>query len=186
MIGLIAFSLIFLVLLSLLVWMARSQFVGRGNGEMLARVPVEFLIPRKSDEFAIAQRQLGEIQFDIAHKQRLSIAERERLLQQRNKLVQQLLTELRDDFVRLDQLMCAIAVVSPEVSQRKEFTRFWLSVRFALRYKLTCLILSLGALPTGSIRSLGLLIANRSRNLEALLRSVDSQFLMRVNSGRVN
>jgi hypothetical protein len=185
MIELIVFSVIFLVLLCLLLWAAHERLTVSHTGELSARLPVDFLIPRKPEEFKQARETLAKIQTEIEQKH-ISAAERRRLLQERNKLARELLMAIHEDFVRLDRLLCAVAAVSPEVSRQKEFERLWLSLRFGARYRVALLSISLGALPPRSIPSLQILTKGKAENLRRLLKAVDSTLSANLGKAHIN
>jgi|SRR5713101_1729589 len=185
MIAIIVFSAIFLVILCLLLRAAYRHFHDNRVGEFAARLPVDFLIPRKSAEFAEAQKNLVELESEIEQRGFLT-AERWSLVRDRNKIAGQLLIALREDFFRLDHLMCAVAAVSSEISREKELERLWLSVRFNVRYRLALLTLSLGAIPANSIPHLQALIQDRARNVRTLLKAVDSTMSFNVGARHVN
>lgn len=182
---LIFFSCIFLVLLCLLALTVYRHFREDDSPHLAARLPVDFLMPRRSDEFAEAQENLVQLRSEIRQSGLLS-AERWSLVRQRNKIVGELLTEFHEDFFRLDRLMCAVAAVSPEISRQRELERLWLSFRFSLRYRLALLTLSLGAIPASSLPRLQELIGDRARNLRRHLKAVDSALLLHTGTGRVN
>jgi hypothetical protein len=173
MIVLIVFSGIFLLLLCLLLWKAYHRLTAGHTGELSARLPVDFLVPRKPEEFRRARENLRMIEAQIG-KEHLLTAEKWRLLRERNKLARELLIAIHEDFIRLDRLMCAVAVVSPEVSREKEFKRLWLSLRFAARYRMALLGIALGAQPAQSIAGLQILAQNKAQSLRAQLTAVDS------------
>jgi hypothetical protein len=182
---LIFFSCISVVLLCLLTVAVYRHFHDDHTGEMAARLPVDFLIPRRSDEFAEAQKKLVVLESEIGQRGLLA-AERWSLARERNKIAGELLAALREDFFRLDRLMCAVAAVSAEVSREREFERLWLSVRFSVRYRLALLTLFLGAIPANSIPRLQVLIRDRARNLGTLLKAVDSTVSVNVEAPYVN
>src|SRR5712691_12435844 len=98
---LILFSCIFLVLLCLLARTFYRHFHDDHTGELAARLPVDFLIPRRSGEFAEGQRNLVELESEIGQKGLLS-AGRWSLVRERNKIAGELLAALHEDFFRLD------------------------------------------------------------------------------------
>ena len=182
---LIAFSCIFLVLLCLLALTVYRRFHDDHTGELAARLPVDFLIPRRSGEFAEGLKNLANLESEIGQKGLLA-AGRWSLLRERNKIAGDLLAALREDFFRLDHLMCALAAVSPEINRQREIERVWLSMRFSVRYRLALLTLSLGALPANSIPQLQVLIKGRARDLRMLLKAVDSTMSLHVGAQQVN
>jgi len=184
---LILFTCIFLVLLCLLVLTVYRyrHFHEDQTGEVAARLPVDFLIPRRSGEFAEGQKSLVELESEIRQKGFLA-SERWSLVRERNKIASELVAALREDFYRLDHLMCALAAVSPEIDRQREAERLWLSLRFTVRYRLALLALSLGALPADSIPRLQVLIKGRARDLRTLLKAVDSTMSLHVGTRQVN
>ena len=182
---LIVFSCIFLVLLCLLALTVYRHFHDEHSGELAAKLPVDFFVPRRSDEFAEAKKNLVELESEIRQSGLLT-AERWSLVRDRNKLAGELLTELREDFLRLDRLMCALAAVSAEVSPEREFERLWLTLRFSARYWLALLILSLGAIPARSIPRLQILIKDRARNVRTFIKAVDSTISLDAGARHVN
>jgi hypothetical protein len=182
---LIAFSSIFLVLLCLLGRAVYRHFHEDHTGEVAARLPVDFLIPRRSGEFADGQRNLVELESEIRQKPFLAF-ERWSLVRERNKVAGELVAALREDFFRLDHLMCALAAVSPEIKREREIERLWISLRFSVRYRLALLTLSLGALPANSIPRLHSLIKGRANDLLTLLKAVDSTTSLHVGARQVN
>jgi hypothetical protein len=182
---LILFTSIFLVLLCLLAFTFYRYFRDNRSGELAARLPVDFLIPRRSDEFAEAQKNLVELE-SVIRQRGLLTAERWSLVRQRNKIVGGLLTAFHEDFFRLDRLMCAVAAVSPEISRERELERLWLSLRFSVRYWLALLTLSLGAIPASSMPRLLALIKDRARNLHRNLEAVDSTISLDARARHVN
>jgi hypothetical protein len=185
MIELIVFSVIFLVLLCMLLWTAHGRLTASQTGDVSARLPVDFLVPRKPEEFKLVREALARIQQEIEQRH-ISPAERRCLLKERNKLARELLTAIHEDFVRLDCLLCAVAAVSPEVSRQKEFERFWLSLRFGARYRMALLSTSLGALPSRSIPYLQILTRGKAENLRTLLKAVDSTLSANLGKAHVN
>lgn len=182
---LIVFSCIFLVLLCLLALTVYRHFHDDHTGEIAARLPVDFLIPRRSGEFAEGLKNLANLESEIGQKGLLA-AGRWSLLRERNKIAGDLLAALRADFFRLDHLMCALAAVSPEINRERELERVWLSLRFSVRYRLAVLTLSLGAFPTDSIPRLQALIKGRAHDLRTLLKDVDSTMSLRVGARQAN
>jgi hypothetical protein len=185
MIQLIFFSCIALVLLCLLTLTVYRHFHDGHKEELAAQLPVDFLIPRRGDEFAEAQKNLASLESDIEQRG-LFTAERWSLVRERNKIAGELLMALREDFFRLDRLMCAVAAVSPEISRERELERFWLSLRFGMRYRQALLILSLGGVPASSIPRLQVLLKNRAHDLRALLKAVDSTMSLNAGAQQVN
>jgi hypothetical protein len=184
---LIVFSCIFLALLCLLaltVYRYR-HFHEDQTGEVAARLPVDFLIPRRSGEFAEGLKNLANLESEI-RQNGFFAAGRWSLVRERNKIAGELIAALREDFYRLDHLMCALAAVSPEIDRQREAERLWLSLRFTVRYRLALLTLSLGALPTDSIPRLQALIKGRARDLRTLLKGVDSTMSLHVGARQVN
>lgn len=177
MTALIAFALISLVLLCLLLWL-HGRLTGIRVGQVSARVPVDFLVPRKPEEFTQAREALAKIQSEIAQKH-IPSEERRQLLQERNKLALELLKAIHEDFVRLDRLMCAVAAVAPQISRQRELERLWLSLRFDIRYRIALLSISLGAMPAHAIPALQIFTKRRAKNLQMLLKAVDSSLSMR-------
>jgi hypothetical protein len=182
---LIFFSCIFLVSLCLLIFTIYRHFHDDHPGEMAARLPIDFLIPRRSDELAEAQKKLVALESEIERRGFLA-AERWSFVHERNKIAGEFLTALHEDFFRLDRLMCAVAAASSEINREREFERFWLSVRFSVRYRLALLSLFLGAIPANSIPRLQVLIKDRARNLRALLKAVDSTVSINVEAPYLN
>lgn len=182
---LIAFSFIFLVLLCLLAITVYRRFRDDHTGEIAARLPVDFLIPRRSGEFAEGLKNLANLESEIGQMGLLA-AGRWSLVRERNKIAGDLLAALRADFFRLDHLMCALAAVSPEINRERELERAWLSLRFSVRYRLALLTLSLGAVPTNSIPRLQVLVKGRARGLRTLLKSVDSTMSLHIEARQVN
>jgi len=173
MIALVVFSGILLVLLCVLLWRAYGQLTASHTGEVSARLPVEFLIPRKPAEMRQAREELRAIQAEL-DKQHVLTAEKWRLLKARNKVARELLSAIHEDFVRLDRLMCAMAAVSPEVCREKEFERLWLALRFGARYRTALLCISFGTLPAQSITGLQILTKDQTETFRTLLRAVDA------------
>jgi hypothetical protein len=182
---LVFFSCIFLVLVWLLTRTVYRYFHDDHTGELAARLPVDFLIPRRSREFAEGQKNLVELELEIEQRGLLSTA-RWSLVRERNRITSELLAALREDFLRLDHLMCAVAAASSELNREKEFERFWLSLRFNVRYRLARLTLTLGAIPESSILRLQILIRDRARSLRTLLKTVDSAMPFDAGAGIVN
>jgi hypothetical protein len=185
MIQLIIFSGLFLVLLCLLLYLVYTRFRADQGGELDARLPVDFLLPRRSEEYAHAQMTLAGLQAEIRRKG-LSSAATWPLLRERNEIARDLMTALREDFIRLDRLMCALAAVSPEICREKELQRLWLSLRFKGRYRLALLSLSLGAIPANSIPRLQLILKDRACDVRSLLRTVDSTVPVNLGTRHVN
>ena len=182
---LIVFASIFLVLLCLLAFTVYRHFHDDHSGELAAKLPVDFFVPRRSDEFAEGLKNLARLESEIRKSGPLA-AGRWALVRERNKIAGDLLAALREDFFRLDHLMCALAAVSPEINRQREIERVWLSMRFSVRYRLALLTLSLGALPANSIPQLQVLIKGRARDLRTLLKAVDSTMSLHVGAQQVN
>jgi hypothetical protein len=182
---LILFSCIFLLLAWLLARAVYRHFHDDQTGRLAARLPVDFLIPRRSKEFAEGQRNLVKLESEIAQISLLA-AERWSLVRERNKIAGDLLAALHEDFLRLDYLMCALAAVSAQINRQRELDRLWLSLRFSARYRLAVLMLSLGAIPANSIPRLQVLIKDRARDLRTLLKTVDSAMSVNAGAQRIN
>ena len=150
-----------------------------------ARLPVEFLVPRKSQEYFEGERLLAEIQAEMQEKT-LSAARRRRLVQDRCKISRELLTSLHEDFTRLDRLMCAVAAVSMEVSREQELHRFLLSVRFNIRYWLALFCLTMGVSPAHSFGRLQFLVKRSAKNAQTLLQAIDAGLSLNFDSTHVN
>ena len=182
---LILYSCIFLVLLCFLALAVYRHFHDDHRGEVAARLPVDFLIPRASDELAEAQKKLVDIESEMECVSLLA-AERWSLRRERNKIAHELLAAVREDFSRLDRLTCALAAVSPEISREREFERFWLSLRFMMRYRLAVLTLGLGAMQASSILRLQVLLKDQVGSLRPLLKTVDSTVSLPAEARPVN
>ena len=183
---LILFSCIFLVLAWLLARSVYRHFFHDDHiGEVAARLPVDFLIPRKSGEFAEGLKSLSKLESEIAQGGLLA-AGRWSLVRERNRIAGELLAALREDFFRLDHLMCAVAAASAEINRQRELDRLWLALRFSVRYRLALLTLSMGAIPANSIPRLQVLIKDRARDLRTLLKTVDSTVSVNAGMRHVN
>jgi len=142
-------------------------------------------MPRKSQEYFEGERLLAEIQAEMEERT-LPAARRRHLVQERCKISRELLTSLREDFTRLDRLMCAVAAVSIEVSREQEFRRFLLSVRFSIRYWLALFCLSVGVSPAHSFGRLQFLVKRSAQNAQTLLKVVDASLSLNLDSTHVN
>src|SRR5258708_2071804 len=98
---LILFSCTFLVLAWLLARSVYRHFHDDQAGRLAARLPIDFLIPRRTEEFAEGQKSLVELETEIGRKGFLT-ADRWILVRGRNKIAADLLAALHEDFSRLD------------------------------------------------------------------------------------
>lgn len=185
MIEMIVFPAIFIAFSSFLAWAAYRQFAAKDTREQDARLPVEFLMPRKVQEYSEGQHRLAEIRTEM-EKSALPAARKHCLVQERNKIARRLLTSLHEDFTRLDRLMCAVAVVSMEVSHEQEFRRFLLSVQFGIRYRIAIFCLSMGMLPAHSVARLQFLVKRSGQNVQTLLRAVDESLSLNLDSTHIH
>src|SRR5262249_29280294 len=70
-----------------------------------------------------------------------------RVRKERREVVLSYLASLREDHLRLLRLGRAIAALSPEVASEQELERMWLTLQFALRYRVLRWEVRTGLLP---------------------------------------
>ena len=138
------FLIVFLVLIVLAVWVAFNHLAPRRSTERDASLPIDLLLPttylQNSSEIERLSAELEQERTQSSDSGEF----RQGLTPARRRMLKELLVELKEDFSRLDRLMCTVAALAPEVEGRQEAQRLWLWFRFRLHYGLARLSLTIG------------------------------------------
>ena len=138
------FLIVSLLLIVLVLWVAFNLLAPRRSTEKDASLPIDLLLPttylQNSSEI---ERLLAELEQERTQG-RAPGRFRQGLTPARRRMLKELLVGLKEDFSRLDRLMCTVAALAPEVEGRQETQRLWLWFRFRLHYGLARLNLTIG------------------------------------------
>jgi hypothetical protein len=170
----IVFSAVFLSLIVVVLWLAFTRLAPRRAAKEDAGLPIDLLLPtgylRNSSKIEMLLNELYEERREVS----MSNKHRHRLTHARRLILQELLIGLKEDFSRLDRLMCSVASLSPEVERKEEIERLWLWIQFRLHYGLARLSLRVGLFSRADLsficKTFEQLVARTQETLETLER----------------
>jgi len=107
---------------------------------------------------------------------------RQGLTPARRRMLKKLLVGLKEDFSRLDRLMCTVAALAPEVEGRQETQRLWLWIRFRLHYGLARLSLMVGRFSQPALTSICKLFNRLTIRTQVALEALEHSSLRPLRS----
>ncbi len=176
------FLIVFFVLIVLAVWVTFNQLAPRRSTERDASLPIDLLLPttylQNSSEI---ERLSAELEQERTQS-RASGEFRQGLTPAQRRLVKELLVGLKEDFSRLDRLMCTVAALAPEVESRQETQRLWLWIRFRLRYGLARWSLTIGRFSQPELTSICELFGHLAARTQVVLETLEHSSLRPLRS----
>jgi hypothetical protein len=138
------FLIVSLLAIVLVLWVAFNQLAPRRSTEKDASLPIDLLLP---STYLENSSEIDRLTAELEHERAQNTAPegfRQGLTPARRHMLKKLLVGLKEDFSRLDRLMCTVAALAPEVEGRQEMRRLWLWISFRLHYGLARLSLMVG------------------------------------------
>ncbi len=176
------FLVVSLVLIVLALWVAFNHLAPHRSTERDASLPIDLLLPttflQNSSEIARLSAELEEERM----QSRPSGQFRQGLTPDRCRMLNELLVGLKEDFSRLDRLMCAIAALAPEVDGGQEMERLWLWFRFRVHYCLARLNLTIGRFSQPELTSICKLFDRLATRTQVTLETLEQSSLRTLRS----
>lgn len=178
----IALGLVALLVVSvLLIALLRPRRERSRPGQSLCDFPVEDLLPRNLQYFALVRRALSAEDAEYLHERASRFVAR-RALRARRAVVRGFLAGLLEDFQRLERLGRTIAALSPVISRKQEFERLWLGVRFRLVYAVVQFYLALGLVSVPQLEALTNQVGSLARRLHEAMAALSAASAAAQNS----
>lgn len=182
MMELTVFALVFLMVIVFVLWIGLKRLVPHHSVQTDANLPVDHLLPTTHLRHASdLERVLAEVDQE-GRRGTSSRRDRQILTAARRRVLRELLAGLREDFSRLDRLMCTVASLSPEVDRRQETERLSLWFRFRLHYYLAWLNLTIGRFSQPDLTSICKLFDRLAARTQAALDTVEQNSLTPLRS----
>jgi hypothetical protein len=176
------FLIVSILLIVLVVWIALNHLAPRRATEKDASLSVDLLLPtaylQNSSEI---EQLLAEWNQERARNTAPGGFPRGLTSAQR-RMLNDLLVGLKEDFSRLDRLMCAIAALAPEVEGRQEMERLWLWFRFRFHYGLARLSLTIGRFSQPELTSICKLFDRLATRTQITLETLEQSSLRPLRS----
>ena len=138
---LVFYALIFVLLVVASMWALFPRSQSRQGASQQPKI--DDFLPIHHRGFEDVDRRLSE--YDALLR---------RIQSERREVVLQYLESLRNDFLRVDQLLNRAAKFLPELTLDGESERFWIGVKFRFQYRLARLQMALGLVPISRLRAL--------------------------------
>jgi hypothetical protein len=166
---LVIFGLVAAALLLLLFWTLRAP--RKNAGQPFDLNSLEESGRRHSTYFALMRQAASadDIRFLLQRGSRSLVR---RVRKERRAVALLYLTQLRDDFLRLERLARAIAALSPSVRTRRELELFWLAVQFSLRYRVVRFAFYYGLLPLPHLNALCHMVSELAVQMETSMKEL--------------
>jgi len=176
------FLIVSLLLIVLALRVAFNYLAPRRSSERDASLPIDLLLPtaylENSSEIERLSAELEEERTQNA----ASGGFRRGLTPARRQMLRKLLVGLKEDFSRLDRLMCTVAALAPEVEGRQETQRLWLWLRFRLHYGLARLSLTIGRFSQPELTSICGLFDRLATRTQVALENLEHSSLKPLRS----
>jgi len=176
------FLLVSLLVISFALWFAFNLLAPRRATEQDASLPIDLLLPtaylENSSEIERLSAELGQ---ERTHNT-ASEGFRQGLTPARRRMLKKLLVGLKEDFSRLDRLMCTVAALAPEVEGRQEAQRLWLWFRFRIHYGLARLSLTIGRFSQPELTSICKLFDHLATRTQVALETLEHSSLRPLRS----
>jgi len=176
------FLIIFLVLIVLAVWITLNHLAPRRSTEKDASLPIDLLLPTAYLENS---SEIERLTVELEQERTQNTASegiRRGVTPARRRTMKKLLIGLKEDFSRLDRLMCTIAALAPEVEGRQEIQRLWLWFRFRLHYSLARLSLMVGRFSQPALTSICKLFDRLATRTQVALETLEHSSLRPLRS----
>jgi hypothetical protein len=176
------FLIVSMLLIVLVLWIALNHLPPRSTTEKDASLSVDLLLPtayvQNSSEI---ERLLA--QWNQERTRNIARGGFPRgLTSAQRRMLNDLLVGLKEDFSRLDRLMCAIAGLAPEVEGRQEMERLLLWFRFRLHYGLARLSLTIGRFSQPELTSICKLFDHLATRTQITLETLEQSSLRPLRS----
>ncbi len=176
------FLIVSLVLIVIALWIAFNSLAPRRSSEKDASLPIDLLLPTAYlENSAEIERLSAELEQERTQNT-ASIGFGQGLTPARRRMLKKLLVGLKEDFSRLDRLMCTVAALAPEVEGRQETQRLWLWIRFRLHYGLARLSLMVGRFSQPALTSICKLFNRLTIRTQVALEALEHSSLRPLRS----
>lgn len=176
------FLIIFLVVIVLAVWVTLNHLAPRRSSEEDASLPIDLLLPTAYlENSSEIERLTAELEQERTQNT-ASESFRKGLTPARRRTMKKLLIGLKEDFSRLDRLMCTIAALAPEVEGLEEMQRLWLWFFFRLHYVLARLSLAIGRFSQPEFTSICKLFDSLTVRTQVALEALEHSSLRPLRS----
>ncbi len=176
------FLIVSLLLIVIALWITFNYLAPRRFAEKDACVPLDLLLPtaylENSSEIERLTAELEQARIENTW----SGVFREGLTPARRRTLKKLLVGLKEDFSRLDRLMCTVAGLAPEVEGRQEMQRLWLWIRFRFHYGLARLSLMVGRFSQPELTSICKLFDRLTLRTQVALEALEHTSLRPLRS----
>jgi hypothetical protein len=176
------FLIVSLVLIVIALWVAFNYLAPRRSFEKDASLPIDLLLPTAYLENSSEIERLSAELEQERTQNTGSEGFRQSLTPARRLMLKKLLVGLKEDFSRLDRLMCTVAALAPEVEGRQETQRVWLWLRFRLHYGLARLSLMVGRFSQPELTSICKLFDRLATSTQVALEAREHSSLRPLRS----
>lgn len=176
------FLVVSLLLIVVALWIAFNYLAPRCSTEKDASLPIDLLLPTAYLENS---SEIVRLSAELEQERTQSTASRgfrQGLSPARRRILKKLLVGLKEDFSRLDRLMCSVAALAPEVEARQETQRLWLWFRFRLHYGLARLSLAIGRFSEPELTSICKLFDRLAIRTQVALEALEHSSLRPLRS----
>jgi hypothetical protein len=171
------FLILSLLLVVLAVWFAFNQLAPRRSTEKDASLPIDLLLPIAHLENS---SEIVRLSVELEQERTQNTASgwfRQGLTPARRRILKKLLVGLKEDFSRLDRLMCTVAALAPEINGGLETQRLRLWIRFRLHYGLARLNLTIGRFSQPELTSICKLFDNLATRTQVAMETLEHNSL---------
>jgi len=176
------FLIVSLLLIVVALWVAFNYLAPRRSSERDASLPIDLLLPTAYLENSSEIERLSAELEQERTQNAASGAFRQGVTPARRRMLRKLLVGLKEDFSRLDRLMCTVAALAPEVEGRQETERLWLWFRFRLHYGLARLSLTIGRFSQPELTSICRLFDRLATRTQVALEALEHRSLRPLRS----
>lgn len=138
----------------------------------LKSLAIEELFPHHAAHFDQIHQAISEADFRYLAV-RASPECRKRVQRERQQIIRQYVRGLSEDFEHLEQLGRTVAALSPHVSQKIEFERIRLGVRFRVTVLLVSVLVQLGISYARPLQHLARMVGSLASEMDALLIRIE-------------
>jgi hypothetical protein len=176
------FLVVSLLLIVFALWVAFNHLAPRRSTERDAGLPIDLLLPTTYLQLSSEIRRLSAGFDEERTQSKVAGGFRQGLTPARRRVMKEHLVALKEDFSRLDRLMCTVAALAPEVEGRQEAQRLWLWLRFRLHYGLARLSLKTGRFSQPELASICKLFDQLRMRTQVALETLEHRSLQPLRS----
>jgi hypothetical protein len=176
------FLIVSLLLIVIALWVAFNYLTPRRSSEWDASLPIDLLLPVAYLENS---SEIERLSAELEQERTQNIVSggfRQGLSLSRRRMLRKLLVGLKEDFSRLDRLMCTVAALAPEVEGRQETERLWLWFRFRLHYGLARLSVAIGRFSQPELTSICKVFDRLATRTKVVLEALEHSSLRPLRS----